>query len=156
MVSRITHRLAILFLTVAAASTLAVAAHATFVLPEGTVAVVAQPFAPGSGGGGGQITVFLPLPPEGFSDGGDVPEGMVVAVADQAEGFSDGGDVPAGFVAVLGVPAPEGFSDGGDVPEGMIAVLAQPAEGGGVVPEGEVAVFLEPLPENRSFSPPGG
>jgi hypothetical protein len=157
MVSRITQRLAILFLTVAAASTLVVAAHATFVLPEGTVAVVAQPFEGGqSGGSGGEITVFLPLPPEGFSDGGDVPEGMVAAVADQAEGFSDGGDVPEGLVAVLGVPAPEGFSDGGDVPEGMIAVLAQPAEGGGVVPEGEVAVLLEPLPESQSFSPPGG
>jgi hypothetical protein len=156
MLSRITQRLAILFLTVAAASALAVAAHATFVLPEGTVAVVAQPFDPGAGGSGGQITVFLPIPPEGFSDGGDVPEGMVATVADQAEGFSDGGDVPEGFVAVLGVPAPEGFSDGGDVPEGMIAVLAQPAEGGGVVPEGEVAVLLEPLPESQSFSPPGG
>lgn len=154
MVPRI-HRLAILLLAIAAASTVAVAARATFVLPEDEVAVVAQPFAPGSGGNSGEITVFLPLPPEGFSDGGDVPMGMVVAVAERALGFSDGGDVPEGYVAVLGVPAPEGFSDGGDVPEGMIAVLAQPAEGG-VVPEGEVAVFLQPLPEGRDFSPPGG
>jgi hypothetical protein len=156
MLPRIKQRLAILLLAIAAASILAVAARATFVLPEGEVAVVAQPFAPGSGGSGGMITVFLPLPPEGFSDGGDVPAGMVVAVAQQAEGFSDGGDAPEGFVPVLGVPAPDGFSDGGDVPEGMIAVLAQPAEGDGVVPEGEVAVYLEPLPEIESFSPPGG
>jgi hypothetical protein len=160
MVPQITQRLAILLLVLAAASVVALGARADSGVPEGTVAVVAQPFEGGlSGGGGGTedelITVFLP-PGDGFSDGGDVPEGMVVALAEGAEGFgfSDGGDLPDGFIAVLAMPAPDGFSDGGDVPEGMIAVRALPlgfSDGGDMA-----AVALQPLATGRSFSPPGG
>lgn len=160
MASTIPHRLAIFLLAFAAASILVLAARAESV-PDGEVAVVAYPAGGGLVGGGGDdglITVFLPSG-EGFSDGGDIPEGMVAALAERAgEGFSDGGDVPAGFIVVFAQPAPEGFSDGGDVPEGMIAVRAQPAgfSDGGDVPMGFVAVALEPLASGRSFSPPGG
>jgi hypothetical protein len=158
------HRLTLLLLAVVTACTVAIGARADTGLPEGTVAVVAQP----AGGGGGDlfggrgtteegpITVFLQEPPDGFSDGGDVPEGMVVAIADRA-GFSDGGDIPEGFIAVLAEQQPDGFSDGGDVPDGMIAVHAQPAgfSDGGDLPPGYVAVALQPLATD-AFSPPGG
>ena len=157
MVPQITQRLAILLLVIAAASAVALGARADSGLPEGTVPVVAHPFE-GSLSGGDEdelITVFLP-PGDGFSDGGDVPEGMVVALAERAEGFgfSDGGDLPDGFIAVVAKPAPEGFSDGGDVPEGMIAVRALPlgfSDGGDMA-----AVALQPLGAGGSFSPPGG
>jgi hypothetical protein len=158
MLPQITPRLAILLLVIAAASTVALGARASSGLPEGTVAVVAQPVGSGPSGGGdanGLITVFLPLPPEGFSDGGHVPEGMVAALAESDDdfGFSDGGDIPEGFIAVDAEPAPDGFSDGGDAPEGMIAVSALLlgfSDGGDFV-----TVALEPL-DIDSFSPRGG
>jgi hypothetical protein len=159
-----TPRLAILVLALAAASTVALGAAASSVLPEGTVAVVAQPVGgdPSSGGGAddGLITVFLPLPPDGFSDGGDVPAGMVEAIAEQVDGedgngFSDGGDIPAGLIAVLAQPAPDGFSDGDAVPDGMVAVRALLlgfSDGGDMV-----TVAMEPLDsDNDNFSPQGG
>ena len=92
------------------------------------------------------VSVIAPLAdaPDGFSDGGDAPEGFVAVLAVPAEvgfsdggdrpirvfvepdGFSDGGDLPEGFVRALAPPAPDGFSDGGD---GMIAVMALRAGG---------------------------
>jgi hypothetical protein len=153
-------RLAILLLALAAASTLVLGARASSGLPEGTVAVVAQPVERGVIGGGDAgdelITVFLPPAPDGFSDGGDIPEGFVAALAERAEdfGFSDGGDLPEGFIAVQAQRAPDGFSDGGDVPpDGMIAVRALPlgfSDGGD-----RITVVLEPLADGV-FSPRGG
>ncbi|HYZ20139.1 MAG TPA: hypothetical protein VE615_11385 [Gaiellaceae bacterium] len=165
MLRTILHRLAILLFALVVASAVALGARADAGLPEGEVAVVAEPVADGGSGifqgrgeigDDGLITVFLQEPPNGFSDGGDVPVGMVVATAARA-GFSDGGDIPEGFIAVLGQLPVDGFSDGGDVPEGMIAVRALPAgfSDGGDIPDGFVAVALQPLP-TEAFSPPGG
>lgn len=115
-----------------------------------------------------RVAVIAPLATaeDGFSDGGDAPEGLVAVLAlpaddgsseggDRAipvfvepDGFSDGGDLPEGFVRGLAPPAPDGFSDGGD---GMIAVLALRADGSGEL----VAVTL-PLAQDSPLPPEGG
>jgi hypothetical protein len=147
-----TRRIGILLAAVAVASLFVVAARATEVLdpPDERVIVIAQ--LPELDGG------------DGFSDGGDLPEGYVEVVAPLfGDGFSDGGDglirvvlerapvieeteVPPGFAHVLALPEPEGFSDGGD---GPIAVQAERADGRGLA-----TVLLQPVTE--SPSPPEG
>ena len=66
-------------------------------IPEGLVAVVAQPARNGFSDGG-DIAVYVQPAPAGFSDGGDVPEGLLAVYARPAgAGFSDGGDRPPGW-----------------------------------------------------------
>jgi hypothetical protein len=143
------HRIGILLLAIAVASVAAVSARAVDVIgdPDEKVVVIA-PLAERDDG-------------EGFSDGGDSPDGRVVVLARAVvvDGFSDGGDspvavllerappsegseLPPGFIRVLAPPAPDGFSDGGD---GPIAVQAQRADR----PEELVTVLLE-----RAQDPP--
>jgi hypothetical protein len=142
----IARRIGILLLAVAVASIAAVSARAVDVFEEPEERVV----------------VIAPLAGDGFSDGGDTPDGLVAVLAPPV-GFSDGGDgpvrvllepaprsegseVPPGFVRVLAPPAPDGFSDGGD---GPIAVLAQRADRDEVI-----TVLLERATD--SPSPPEG
>jgi hypothetical protein len=93
----------------------------------------------------GMIVVFLPPAGDGFSDGGDGPDGLEWGLG---EGFSDGGDVlPEGFVAVGALPAGDEFWSYGVVPEGLLPVLAWPLPGegfsdGGDLPEGYVPVLF--------------
>jgi hypothetical protein len=148
-----TRRIVILLATLAAASFFVVAAGAieTPDTPDGRVVVIAE-LAPLDDG-------------DGFSDGGDAPEGYaeVFARLPFTDGFSDGGDglirvflerapvtgesdLPPGFVRVLALPEPDGFSDGGD---GPIAVQAERADGLGLA-----TVLLER--DTESPSPPEG
>jgi hypothetical protein len=94
--------------------------------------------------------------PVGFSDGGDVPLGMIVVFvpkapdgfSDGGDGFSDGGDAPAGYTWVIVDTIGEGFSDGGDVPSGYLLIAAQPAGIDfwleGIVPDGLLPVLAWP------------
>ena len=62
--------------------------------------------------------------PDGFSDGGDVPEGFVAVWRSRpGDAFWRYGIVPEGLIPVLAMVPPDGFSDGGDLPEGFGAVL---------------------------------
>jgi hypothetical protein len=149
-----TRRIVIFVAALAAASFFVVAAGATDVVdpPDDRIVVIAE-LAPLDDDG------------DGFSDGGDAPEGYVEVFARLpfTDGFSDGGDgliqvflerapvteesdLPPGFVRVLALPEPDGFSDGGD---GPIAVQAERADGLGLA-----TVLLERDPE--SPSPPEG
>lgn len=147
-----TRWIAVLLLALAAVGVTAGSAPAVGVVDDARVSVLA-PLADS------------PDSPDGFSDGGDAPEGFVAVLAFPAEagfsdggdrpirvfvepdGFSDGGDAPEGFVRALAPPAPDGFSDGGD---GMIAVMAVRASSGELVP-----VLMQRV-QDSPFSPEGG
>ena len=141
-------RIGILALAIAAASVAVVVAGATEVPPpDERVIVIAR----------------LAEPEEGFSDGGDAPDGFVAVLARPllGDGFSDGGDGlirvflepagpvdEAGFIRVLALPARDGFSDGGD---GPLAVVAQRADG-----RDDAAVVLLERAVDSPSPPEGG
>ena len=140
-------RVAILLLAVLAVSALAFGARADAIVLDDRVAVVVLPAPEGFSDGGdipeGMIAVFVEPARDVNSNGGDIPEGFVAVIAQSINGFSDGGDI------VLARPAPDGFSDE-NILHGMIVVFAEPAgeahTGGVNIPEGMVAVLMEPLP----------
>ncbi len=51
------------------------------------------------------------------------------------DGFSDGGDIPDGMIAVFAEPAGDGFPGGGNVPEGLVAVLMEPFAEPALIPQ---------------------
>jgi hypothetical protein len=108
-----------------------------------SVPVLAEPFGFSDGGDVplGMIVVFVREAPDGFSDGGD-------GFSDGGDGFSDGGDATAGYKWVIAGLTGDGFSDGGDVPSGYLLVAAQPVGVDfwleGKVPDGLVPVLAWP------------
>lgn len=140
----------------------ATAAHGALLTDEsGTVSALAQPVLSMDPGSVPEGMVVVFVSPDGFSDGGDPPEGYEWVLARSLpDGFSDGGDVPEGFVAAMAEAAGQEFWRTGMAPEGLVPVLAWlPPDGfsdGGDLPEGFIAAFLRSGEDSSEHHTQGG